>query len=75
MILDLEKYLSGMRVALDSGDNEKWIKYSPDIANMIIVDFYHCHTDLREEFTTALHTKEKLRELEIYEEHLADLLE
>jgi hypothetical protein len=75
MILDLEKYLSGLQAVLDTGDNEKWKSHPPHIANMITFDFYHYYTDLREEFTTALHTKEELRKLEIYEEHLVHLLE
>jgi hypothetical protein len=75
MILDLEKYLSGLQTVLDIGNNEKWKNHPSHIANMITFDFYHYYTDLREEFTVVLHTEVQLRNLLIYEEHLEHFLD
>ncbi len=75
MILDLEKYLSGLQGVLDLKDNDLWKNHPPHIANMITFDFYHYYSDLREEFQTVLHTKEQLQNLLIYEEHLEHFLE
>lgn len=80
---DLDKYINQLKRILDKRGNSiipdnslksEWQKIAGNITHMIVDEFGTMYYELREEFKVVLHTEEQLKNLQIYEEYLKEVL-
>ncbi len=74
-VIDLERYLIALRNVLDTGKKELWLNHPPDLIMLVNTRFTNTYYELRDEFNVPLHTKDELKHLGIFKEHLIHFLE
>jgi hypothetical protein len=72
---DLERFLIALRRILDIKNHELWKIHTHNLIILLNTQFTLNYEDLRDEFNVPLHTKDELKKLGIFNEHLKYFLE
>jgi hypothetical protein len=74
-VIDLERYLIALSNLLDTGKYELWLNQKPELLMLLNTRFTLNYYELRDEFNVPLHTKNELKKLGIFNEHLKYFLD